>query len=147
MRRALLTLALSTGLVACGGEDPMSTEDYRAELKTICEDSDKRSSAVEQPTRATPEAIANYFKRLRDVNVETIEQVEELEPPEDLADAHDSAIEANKEGREKIDEIIEELEKGGDPTTVLNDAKAELEDVTKRANDAAEEVGVPACVD
>ena len=147
MRRLLSTLALTALLVGCGGDDGPSKEDYQAELRKICAESEKKTNEVEEPTRATPEAIADYLQRLRDVNAETIEQVEDLEPPEDLQGAHDRALEANKEGREKVDAVIKELEEGGDPQQVLTDARKDLEQASQEAKKAGEELGVPECGD
>ena len=147
MRRVILTLTLALSFAACGGDDSMSKEDYQAELRKICDESERRTNAVEEPTRATPEAIADYLQRLRDVNAQTIEKVEDLEPPEDLQDAHDRALEANREGREKVDGVISELEEGGDPTQVLTDARKELEESSRAAKKAGEDLGVPECGD
>jgi hypothetical protein len=147
MRRATLTLTLALSFAACGGDDGLSKEDYQAELRKICAESERKTNAVEEPTRATAEAIADYLQRLRDVNAETIEKVEELEPPEDLRDAHDRALEANREGRQKVDDVIKELEGGGDPTQVLTDARKELEESSQAAKKAGEELGVPECGD
>ena len=145
MRRTLITLALTAGLVGCGGDDALSTEEYRAELRKICSESDKQTNGVQEPTRATPEAIADYLTRLRDINAKTIEDVEALEPPEELKAAHDRALTANREGRAKVDAVIEELEGGGDPTQVLTEARKDLEESSRAAKQAARDVGVPEC--
>jgi hypothetical protein len=150
MRRLTLTCALALALVTfagCGGDDKLSTKDYRAELKKICDESDRRTQAVQEPTRATPEAIADYFGRLRDINVQAIEKVEKLEPPDELADAHERALQANREGREKVDAVIQELEDGGDPTQVLSDARKDLEESSEAAKKAGADLGVPECGD
>ena len=147
MRLPVALIAAMLLVAGCGGEDRLSTEDYRAELKKICEESDRQTEQVAEPTRATPEAIADYLRRLRDVNASTIDKVEGLEPPEDLEDAHNDALDANKAGREKVDAVIKELEEGGDPTQVLNDARKELEEASSKAREAAGKVGVPECGD
>ena len=147
MRRVILTLSLTAVLVGCGGDDRLSTEDYRAELREICNESERRTNQVEEPTRPTPEAIADYLQRLRDVNAETIEKVEELEPPEELEDAHQRALEANRDGREKVDAVIADLEEGGDPTQVLTEARSELEGASEAAKKAGRDLGVPECGD
>ena len=147
MRRlvAILALALLLAAAGCGGEDELSPDDYRAELRKLCQDADKKTNAVSEPTRATREAIADYLTRLRDINAQTIQRVEELEPPEDLQDAHDRALEANREGREKVDAVIDELEGGGDPTQVLTEARKDLEASSRAAQQAARDLGVPEC--
>ena len=147
MRRAFATLALAALFAGCGGDDSLSTEDYRAELRKICADSEKKTNAVQEPTRATPEAIADYLQRLRDVNAKTIEEVEKLEPPDELSDANDRALDANREGREKVDAVIQELEDGGDPTQVLTEARRDLEDASQAAKKAGQDLGVPECGD
>ena len=145
MRRAILTLTLALGITACGGEDRMSKEDYQAELRKICTESERKTDDVAEPTRATPEAIADYLQRLRDINADAIKKFEGLEPPEDLQGPHDRALTANREGREKVDAVIEELQGGGDPTQVLTEARRELEESSRSAKDAAQDLGVREC--
>ncbi len=147
MRRLLLTLTLAAGIAGCGGDDALSTGEYRSELRKICEESNTKTEKVEQPTRATPEAIADYLTRLRDINADTIEKVEELEPPDELQQQHDRAIEANRQGREKIQAVIEELEGGGDPAQVLEESREELAKAGEATKKAARDVGVPECGD
>ena len=145
MRRTLATLALAAAFAGCGGEDALSTEDYRAQLRKICEDTERRSNAVREPTRATPEAIVDYLTRLRDVNVRSIRRVEELEPPDELEDAHERALAANREGRAKVDEVIDELERGGEPAEVLSEAREGLQESSEAAQKAGRDLGVPEC--
>jgi regulator of protease activity HflC (stomatin/prohibitin superfamily) len=145
MRRALVTLSLLGALAGCGGEDKLSAGEYRTELRKICQDSDRQTERIAEPTRATPEAIADYLGRLRDVNARTITRVEELKPPDDLRPAHDRALAANRAGRKKVDAVIEELEGGGDPTKVLSEARKELQATSEQAQAAAKELGVPEC--
>ena len=145
MRRLFTTLALAVAFAGCGGDDKPSTKDYRAELKKICAESNRRTQDVQEPTRATPEAIADYLQRLRDINVQTIAKVEKLEPPDELKDAHERALEANRVGREKVDAVITELEEGGDPTQVLTEARDELQDSSEAAKKAGRDLGVPEC--
>jgi hypothetical protein len=144
-RRVAVTLALAVALAGCGGDDKLSPEDYRGELRKLCQEAERKTNEVREPTRATREAIADYLTRLRDINAETIERVQELEPPDDLKAAHDKALKANREGRAKVDAVIEELEEGGDPTQVLTEARSDLEASSRAAQEAAREVGVPEC--
>ena len=147
MHRPAVALALAAALAGCGGDDNLSAEEYRAELRKLCRESDRQTEAVAEPTRATPEAIANYLGRLRDVNARTIERVERLEPPDDLRPAHDRALAANREGRARVDAVIEELEGGADPRQVLAEARKDLQEASRAAKQAARDVGVPECGD
>ena len=144
-RRPLVTLVLAVLLAGCGGDDKLSTDDYRAELRKICSESKRQRSEVQEPTRSTPEAIADYLTRLRDINATAIKEVDALEPPDELKAAHDRALRANREGREKVDAVIEELEGGGDPTQVLTEAREELKESSRVAGEAARALGVPEC--
>ena len=145
MRRLSLIATLALAFVACGGDDKLSTADYRAQLRKICEDTERQSNAVQEPTRATPEAIVDYLSRLRDVNVRSIRRVEELEPPDELEDAHERALAANREGRAEVDEVIEELEGGGEPAEVLSKARKGLQESSEAAKRAGRDLGVPEC--
>lgn len=145
MRRSAATLLLALAFAGCGGDDQLSPEEYRSQLRKICAESDRKTNQVTEPTRATPEAIADYLQRLRDINAQTIKKVEELDPPDELKDAHERALKANREGREKVDDVIEELQKGGEPTEVLSEARKDLEAASRAAKQAARDVGVPEC--
>ena len=149
MRRLLtiLTLAAATALVACGGDDAMSTSEYRAEAKKICTEADEATENVQEPTRATSEAISEYFKRLLEANDRTTKRFEGLEPPKDLEKAHQDALTANSDGVKEVRRVIDELEKGGDPREVLTGAQTRLQDLSKRSGDAARRLGVPECAD
>ena len=144
MRRPVTILALLVAALAgCGGG--LSVDEYRSELRRICKDTERKSNAVQQPTRATPESIVDYLTRLRDVNAKSIEEFEELEPPEELEDAHNRALDANREGRRKVDQVIEDLEIGGDPTQVLTEARKGLQESSRKAQRAGRDLGVPEC--
>ena len=149
MRRlpTFLTLAAATFVVACGGDDGLSTSEYREEARKICVEADQATERVEEPTRATSQAISDYFKRLLEANDRTTERFEQLDPPEDLQKAHDDALAANEAGVAEVQRVIDELEKGGDPREVLTGAQTRLQDLSKRSGDAARRLGVPECAD
>jgi predicted small lipoprotein YifL len=146
MRRSLLiALACLLALAGCGGDDPLSTDEYRQQARTICTDAERASDAVRPPTRATPAAIADYFKRILEVNDRTTNRFAELEPPSELEDAHEDALQANRAGVEEVRKLVDELEKGGDPTAVLQDAPERLQRFVERSRQAARRLGVPEC--
>jgi hypothetical protein len=142
-----LCLALPAALAACGGDDGMSTAEYRAEAKTICTEADQATAKVKEPTRATSAAISDYFQRLLEANGRTTKRFEALDPPADLQKAHDDALAANEAGAKEVQRVIDELEGGGDPRKVLTDAQTRLQDLSRRSGDAAKRLGVPECAD
>jgi hypothetical protein len=148
MRRLLpLALLAALALGACGGDDRLSTDEYRAEARQICQDADRATEAVEEPTRATPEAIVTYFERLLSANERSTERFQELEPPEELQEAHDEALRTNREGVQEVRRVIRELQGGGDPRQVLTRAQGRLQELSTAAAGAAERLGVPECAD
>ena len=149
IRRTTTVLALlaSLALAACGGDDRLSASEYRAEAKKVCQDADRATARVEEPTRATSDAIVDYFERLLKANEQSTERFTNLEPPEELQDAHDDALKANRDGVREVRRVISELREGGDPRRVLTGAQSRLQKLSGDAADAAQRLGVPECAD
>ena len=147
MRRltsALLACAALTA-AACGGDDAASPQEYRAEARKICVEADRATRAIRQPTRTTPEAIADYFRRLLAPTERATERFEALEPPEDLEDAHTEVVRAQREGISAVENVVEQLEGDGDPRQVLATAQDRIRTLSRRADAAAKRLGVPEC--
>ena len=149
MRRPALLLALlgTLAIAACGGDDQLSAKEYRAQARTICSDADKATAAVKEPTRATPDAIVDYFERLLKANEATTKRFQSLEPPDGLSEAHEDAMKANRDGVAEVKRVISELADGGDPREVLTGAQSRLQRLSRQAASAAERLGVPECAD
>jgi hypothetical protein len=146
MRSALVTAAVAVlALAGCGGDDALSTDEYRERARSICTEADRASDRVTPPTRSTNAAIADYFKRILEVNDRTTNRFDELEPPSELEDAHADALAANRAGVDEVRKLVAELEKGGDPTAVLEGAPQRLEGFVRRSREAARRLGVPEC--
>jgi hypothetical protein len=143
----LLALFVLLALGACGGDEGLTTQEYRAQARQICQDADRATEAVEEPTRATSQAIVDYFKRLLQANERSTKRFESLDPPEELQDAHQDALQANRDGVREVRRVISELEEGGDPREVLTGAQTRLEGLSREAADAARRLGVPECAD
>jgi hypothetical protein len=144
LRRALAICAALSLLAGCG-EDAMSADEYRERARAICTDADRASDEVTPPTRSTNAAIADYFKRILAVNDRTTKRFDELEPPDELQDAHEDALEANRAGVDEVRRLVAELEKGGEPTAILQDAPDRLQGFVRRSRAAARRLGVPEC--
>jgi hypothetical protein len=145
MKRLLLALCLTSSLAACGGDDALSTSEYRGEARKICQEADRATSAVERPTRTTNAAIASYFERLMNVNRKTSEQFGELEPPEELKAKHEAALAANRDGVKEVERLVAELRRGGDARALLQAAQGRLQQLSQRSAEAARALGVPEC--
>ncbi len=143
----LTCLAATLVLAACGGDDGLSTSEYREQAAAVCRDADRATESVQEPTRSTSAAIVDYFKRLLAANERTTERFEALDPPEDLQSAHDAALKANEDGAAEVRRVIKELEGGGDPREVLTQAQTRLQALSRQAGDAARRLGVPECAD
>ena len=143
MRRlALLLSCLALAALGCGGP---SKEEYRAEARTICVDADRATENIKAPTRKTPEAIADYFRRLLAPAERATQRFEALEPPGDLEDAHDDVVRANRASVREVELLVERLAQGGDSRQVLAGAQDRIRTLTREADAAAERLGVPEC--
>ena len=143
MKRLALVLALL--VAACGGDDALSTDEYRGEARKICQEADRATKAVEQPTRTTNAAIASYFERLMAVNRKTSEQFGELTPPDELEKQHKAALDANRDGVQEVEKLVAELRRGGDARALLQAAQGRLQELSTRSGEAARALGVPEC--
>jgi hypothetical protein len=144
MRRIAIAalVALAAG---CGGDDGLSPDEYRSQARQICNDARRATRTVEQPTRTTNAAIADYFSRLLSVNERTAKRFGALEPPEDLKDAHDEALRANRDAVTEVRRLVAELREGGDATELLQGAQGRLTDLASRSRAAAQRLRVPEC--
>jgi hypothetical protein len=142
--RLACLLALLAALVAAGCGGP-STEEYRSEARAICVEADKATESIKAPTRTTPEAIADYFRRLLAPAERATQRFEALEPPGDLEDAHDDVVRANRASVREVEQLVERLAQGGDSRQVLAGAQDRIRTLTREADAAAKRLGVPEC--
>ena len=155
MRRSLLAssaCAVALALGACGGggggeAEELTAAQYRAQAKQICTEADRATQRVQQPTRATPQAIADYLRQLLAPNDRATQRFQQLDPPAELQDAHDDALRANRRGSEEVKRLVQRLENGDDPREVLAGAQERIRSLTREANAAAGRLGVPECGD
>lgn len=146
--RRLASLLACTAVAAvgggCGGDD-VSVEDYRAEARQICTEADRATERVEQPTRTTPKAIADYFRRLLEPAKRATQRFETLEPPDELAEEHSSVVRANRASIREVEQLVSRLGEGGDARELLAAAQDRIRTLTREADAAAKRLGVPEC--
>ncbi len=147
MRRLTLSLfaVLSLALAACGGDDGLTSKQYKAEAKKICESAQQRTEAVKQPTKASNNAIITYLRELLKVNERTTAQFEELDPPESISTEHKRVLDTNRKSVDEVNRLIKELEGGKKAQTVFQANQERLSKVTEVANTAIKSLGVPEC--
>ena len=143
----ICTIALvpAITLVACGGGDDDSGDDFTAQADAICVDSAERINAVfaEQGTPADAEEAAAVDAALLDSRVQEIEALEALEPPEDLAGGYEDFVAARSEIRAG-EELRQAANEQGDQQAA-EDAAAYIDEAFAAADDAAEDIGLEAC--
>lgn len=147
MRRLTLPLlaVLCLGIAACGGEDTLTSKQYKAEAKKICESAQQRTERVKQPTKPSNEAIITYLRELLKVNERTTQQFEGLEPPESISKEHKRVLDTNRKSVDEVNRLIKELEGGKKAQTVFRANQERLSKVTEEANTAIKSLGVPEC--
>lgn len=148
-RLPVVVLALVVAVLAgaCGADQRLEAEEYRAEAARICDRSQREAERIEEPTRATPESIADFFRRQLAVSERNVERFRDLRPPERLQPAHDRTIRATDEVAREVRRVIAELERGRDPRDVLTARRSAIERLTRAQQAAARELGVPECAD
>ena len=149
MRRLILPslLALSMSFAACGGgeDEGLSTKEYRAEAKKICQNAQKSTEGIAQPTKSTNQAIITYLNDLLKVNEKTTDEFSKLDPPKDLQKAHDNVLTSNKKSVAEVERLVGELESGKKAQDVFKASQARLQSATQAANEAIKGLGVPEC--
>ena len=142
----LLTVALALG-AGCGGDDAPTPAEYRADARKVCADAKRATSAVRQPTRATPAAIVDYFERLLRASERSTERFRDLEPPDELRAAHDEALKVSDQVDAEVRRVVRRLQADEEARTVLADARGPLQRLRTRSAAAAKRLGVPECAD
>ena len=111
-----LALILTTALIVagCGGDDepePLSTEDYSAELVGILEPLGTELQRLGDVTReGGAEQLAANVGDVEEVVSGAIEDLEAIEPPEEAASAHDDMIAALQAFQEATSTLLTEAE-------------------------------------
>ncbi len=127
----------------CGGGDgdsALSVEEYRDQANQICRETDRTTDAIEVNSVEDLQALVDAQRR-------QVDELRELTPPDEFAEQHDEAIETLDRTIELVDDARQRIEDGEDPSTVLADLQEEGEELTDRADELAEELGLDDCAD
>jgi ABC-type transporter Mla subunit MlaD len=107
---SMLVLFMSLLIVACGGGDSMSLEEYLTEFARIGEETEDAVDAVATPDVGSnpsveegKDALATYFEEIREVTEDARAEVEDLDPPGEAQDEHENFL-------DEIDELLDALD-------------------------------------
>lgn len=106
--RIVVTLAVSAGLVACGGGG-LAKEEYIARADEICRASDRETEDLEVPRGVTE--TREFLEEAESITRRTLERLRELEPPE--------------EDEARIEEMLTKVERAVDLLPQLGQALAQ----------------------
>ena len=132
---ALLVLAIP----ACGGgDDQLSEADYKAEVKKFCTEQDKESEALGEPKSTESKELAKFFQKGTDLQEKYKDQFADLQPPDKFEDLNEQEVKL-------LQDVTDELEKGGDARQVIEKYQPQIDQLQKRGDELADQVGVAEC--
>lgn len=142
MRRLLpVSLLLAGAVLACGGDDALSKEEFIAQGDAVCEDFEQQGSDLEAPTNI--EEVPDYIDRAIAIATTTRENFGELSPPDDGEDVHAALVEALDRGIAGLEEAKAAAEDRMDQGVI--DGLTEAGEAVEAANEQAREYGFEVC--
>ena len=151
MNRRTITIALAGAALgalllagACGDDEPrLTAAEYRERADEICRETS--SELREIPDPVGPEDILPTFERAAPLTSAQLEDLRALNPPEELEEAHDDAMAALDEQVSLTEDAIERLRDGEPAVDVVNDVVARVDELDRRADELALELGLRVC--
>ena len=144
--RALPFAAALAALVAgCGGEDRLSTEDYRAQATKICQDSERQTDRLGQPD--SPAEFKAFLQRGIEITDRNVAEFEDLVPPEDLEDEHEAIVEREKDGIEQLRKLAGELKGNRSDLRRLQQAQPQLDKLSDQVDARFRDAGLDRCAE
>jgi hypothetical protein len=114
--RWVVALCLASSFSACGGEDRLSAEEYRAELATLTESQVQVHAEVEKAFSArTVDEVQERLAEFGDGQRRLGDGVEQLNPPEDAEDVNAAMARAAHEFADEIGVVVARLSRFEDP--------------------------------
>jgi hypothetical protein len=138
------TLAALLLAGACGDDEPrLTAAEYRAQADEICRQTSAELRQIPDPVG--PEDILPTFERAAPLTSAQLEDLRALNPPEELEQAHDDATAALDEQVSLTEDAIERLKDGEPAVDVVNDVVARLDELDRRADELALQLGLRVC--
>lgn len=142
-RPLALILTCAAALAACGGDDGLSAEDYRAQANAACDRYEQDIKAIEEPKNL--DEVAPYAEQASARLDELMDEFETLDPPSDLSGRHDELV---RLGRQSVDELSKLEEIGdADQQEQLQGVLATASELDTQSDQLARDMGLDSCVD
>ena len=138
---ALPLAAVCAALVAgCGGDDRLSTKEYRSEATKLCADSERQTDRLGQPD--TPAEFKGFLSRGIDITERNLGRFEKLEPPEDLQDEHDAIVKAQRSGLDRLRRLAGELKGNASDLRRLQQVQPDLDRLSDQVDNRFRAAGL-----
>lgn len=145
MRLSQLAAPLSicaVALAACGGDDSLSAEEYRAQGNAACDRYERDVGALEQPQSV--DEVPEYAEQAAARLTELIDELDALAPPDDLADGHEELVGLGRDSTAKLEEL--QAVADGEPEE-LQQVLEQASELDGQSDALARELGLDACAD
>ena len=146
----IAVLAVSAGVVACGGDDndeaaDSGADDFPTQANAICNEGAGEAAQVylELGYSAEEEDVIELRERVRAIRADALAQLEELEPPAEVAEAFERSLTGRQYVVDAMEDEITALEKGD--TAGAEKAAAKAAEAADAINEAGEEAGLSDC--
>jgi hypothetical protein len=137
-----LAIVLSVPAAGCGGDEPLTKEEYVSRLNAICQDFSEREKEIGEPQSLGD--LTERGPRVRDAFEKTVlEKVRNLKAPDEIADQADRLREIAQRQRDVLGGLIEAAKSNDFPK--VRELMAKNEALNNEANSIALDLGAEAC--
>jgi len=152
IRRFLLTLALlavpAVAAAGCGGGSSskatgLSAAEWRQQADAICADIDTRQNAIAAPASAAD--VQKYLETILPLGKEQASRLKALAPPAELQSLQTQALANQEEAVSVVEQAIARIKGGEDPATVINGLTADVDRITGKGKELAQQAGLTKC--
>jgi hypothetical protein len=145
----ILACLLTLGLVACGGDDAPSREEFADLASEICREAERAAENLGE-NADSPQEVADAVDRVIDESRDALERLEDLERPEgDAGETAEQFLDATRteiadEGIPALEDLRDALEQNDEQA--VQEAIQRVEAVDTEGSDrAARRLGARAC--
>ena len=146
--RLLIPLAACGALLAgCGSSggsgDRLSDSAYKSQATKICTDSEKKTNALKQPTKA--EEVKPYLQKGIDITQTAVDDFKGLNPPKDLQSEHNAVVKAEQTALDKLQSLTDSLKGTASDAAAVQKASPELDRISKDVDAKLKAAGLAKC--